>query len=116
MTGLTSAAGREGEARPAAEQLELGQTLRDEGMARVEGASDDQDRAVIDQAIRVVAARGQAFSANDVRPLLPPGIRPALVGARFMAASRRREIRKLGWIPSTDPGTHAHPIALWAAA
>lgn len=98
------------------EQLMLGQTLRDEGIAKVEAASDDQDRAVIDQAIRVVAERGRPFSANDVRPLLPAGIRPALVGARFMAASRRREIRKLGWVPSTDPGTHAHPIALWEAA
>lgn len=96
------------------EQLELGQHLRDEGMAAVEEASDDMSRATIDQALREVAKRGRPFSANDVRPLLPPGIRPALVGARFMAASRRREIRKVGWVASTDPGTHAHPVALWA--
>jgi hypothetical protein len=97
------------------QQLELGQELRDEGMSRVEEASDDWDRAVIDQAIRAVAQRGGGFSANDVRPLLPPGVRPALVGARFMAASRRREIHKVGWVASTDPGTHAHPVALWVA-
>lgn len=95
------------------EQLELGQELRDEGIARVEAAADDGQRSVIDQALAAVAARGQTFSANDVRPLLPPGIRPALVGARFMAASRRGEIRKVGWVASTDPGTHAHPVALW---
>lgn len=113
----TLAPGREGEARlGAGTQLELGQALRDKGIARVECAADDQDRAVIDQAIRVVADRGRPFSANDVRPLLPPGIRPALIGARFLAASKRRQIRKLGWVPSTDPGTHAHPVALWEAA
>lgn len=98
------------------EQLELGQHLRDEGMAAVEEASDDMSRATIDQALREVALRGRPFSANDVRPLLPPGTRPALVGARFMAASRRKEIRKVGWVASTDPGTHAHPIAQWVAA
>lgn len=99
-----------------AEQLELGQALRDEGIALAEQASDDWERAVIDQAIREVAARGRAFSANDVRPLLPPGVRPALVGARFMAASRRKDIRKVSWVASDDPGTHAHPIALWVGS
>ena len=33
-----------------------------------------------------------------------------------MAASRRREIVKVGRVPSTDPGTHAHPVALWQGA
>lgn len=99
-----------------AEQLELGQTLRDEGMALAEDASDEWERLVIDQAIRVVAERGRPFSANDVRPLLPPGVRPALVGARFMAASRRKQILKVGWVASTDPGTHAHPVAFWQPA
>lgn len=97
------------------EQLEFGKALRDEGIARVTEASDEWERAVIDQAIRAVAARGRPFSANDVRPLLPAGVRPKLVGARFMAASRRKEIVKVGWTPSTDPGTHAHPVARWIA-
>lgn len=95
------------------EQLTLGEHLRDEGIARAEAASDDWQRAVIDQAIREVAARGRAFSANDCRPLLPPGIRPALIGARFLAASKRGQIRKVGWVASTDPGTHSHPVAQW---
>lgn len=118
MTAETGGGGRRlgKTSATSAEQLELGQALRDEGVARVEAASDDQDRAVIDQAIRAVAERGEPFSANDVRPLLPPGIRPALVGARFLAASKRRQIVKVGWVPSTDPGTHAHPVALWVAA
>ena len=98
------------------EQLMLGQELRDEGVARVEAAADDGQRSVIDHALAAVAARGVAFSANDVRPLLPPGIRPALIGARFLAASKRGQIRKVGWVASTDPGTHAHPVAQWVAA
>lgn len=85
---------------------------RDEGIAQVEAAADDQDRAVIDQAIREVAARGVRFSANDVRPLLP-AVRPALIGARFLAAANRKEIRRVGYVKSTDPKTHAHPIAEW---
>lgn len=99
-----------------AEQLELGQALRDEGIARVEGAADDWERAVIDQAIRAVADRGRPFSANDVRPLLPAGVRPALIGARFRTAALHGVISRIGYTPSTDPGTHAHPVALWAPA
>lgn len=93
-----------------------GAALRDAGMAATEQASDDWSRAVIDQALATFAAAGRPFSANDLRPLLPPGIRPALVGARFMAASKRREIVKVGWVASTDPGTHAHPVGLWLRA
>lgn len=99
-----------------AEQLELGQALRDEGIARVEDAADDWERAVIDQAIRAVADRGREFSANDVRPLLPPGVRPKLIGARFRTAATRGVIRRVGYTPSTDPGTHAHPVTVWMAA
>lgn len=94
-------------------QLELGQQLRDEGMARVTNASDEWDRKVVDQAIRYVASQGQPFSANDVRPLLPEGLRPALLGARFRTAALHNIIRRIGYVPSTDPATHAHPIALW---
>lgn len=100
----------------AGEQLALGQELRDEAHAVVEEASDQWQRATVDQAIRALAQTRETFSANDLRPLLPPGIRPALIGARFMAASRARLLRKVGWTPSTDPGTHAHPIALWTRA
>jgi hypothetical protein len=93
-----------------------GRALRDRGIGLVEAASDEASREAIDQAIRDMIARGRPFSANDIRPLLPLGIRPALVGARFLAASKRKQIRKVGWITSTDPRTHAHPIAVWEAA
>lgn len=89
------------------------QRLRDEGIAKVEGASDDWDRAVVDRVILEVAARGVRFSANDCRPLFPPDIRPALLGARFLAAAKAGRITKVGYTPSTDKGTHSHPIAEW---
>lgn len=91
------------------EQLELGADLRDEALARVEEASDDWSRSVIDQALSAVADRGSPFSANDVRP----SPRRGPVGSR--AAAGRGDIRKVGWVASTDPGTHAHPVAQWVA-
>lgn len=92
-----------------------GQLTLDEAIQRVEDSADAWDRHVIDQAIREVAARGVPFSSNDVRPLLP-AVRSALIGARFLAARKRGEIRRIGYVPSTDPGTHSHPVALWEKA
>lgn len=86
---------------------------RDRALADVEGDADAQDRAVIDQAIRAVAARGRPFSANDVRHLLPV-VRTSLIGARFLAAAKAGVITRIGYVVSTDPGTHARPIAQWA--
>jgi hypothetical protein len=56
-----------------------------EGIARATAAASPDARAAIDAAIRTVAARGQVFSANDVRALVP-GARGPLMGARFNAA------------------------------
>jgi hypothetical protein len=87
-----------------------GRRLRDGALACV--SAGEWDSAVIDQAIRFFAASGRRFSANEVRPLLPE-VRRAAIGVRFMAASRRGVIRRVGSTPSTDPGTHAHRIAVW---
>ncbi|MCU1591672.1 MAG: hypothetical protein JWP11_2928 [Frankiales bacterium] len=88
---------------------------RDQALALVEDAGDAWDRAVIDQGIAALNARGVPWSANDLRPLLPE-VRAALVGARFLAAAKRGEMVRSGWVTSTDPGTHARPIALWGPA
>lgn len=93
--------------------LSLCRDARDEGIAQVEAASDDWMRATVDQAIKAVADRGLPFSANDVRGLLPLGIRPALMGARFRYAATSGLVQRIGYVPSTDPGTHAHPVAQW---
>ena len=99
-------------------QLEMVFAARDAALDRVNRNADDQDVSVVDQAIRTVAARGVSFSANDVRPLLPPLRSNNLVGARFLALKGAGEIRRVTgqYVPSTEPSTHGHVIALWVAA
>lgn len=88
---------------------------RDQALAQVEEAGDQWDRSVIDQGIAALNARGLPWSANDLRPRLP-AVRSALIGARFLAATKRGEMTRTGWVTSTDPGTHARPVALWQPA
>ncbi|WP_116248187.1 hypothetical protein [Nocardiopsis sp. FIRDI 009] len=89
-----------------------GVRLRDAGMAAVTEASSD-DVAAIDHLIARAAVGGRPFSANDIRPYLPPVVRTALIGARFAYFHRRGVIHAIGYVRSTDPGTHAHPVRLW---
>jgi hypothetical protein len=96
--------------------LKAAAALRDRGIAQVTAAAPTSDRDAIDQAIRNVARRLHQFSANDVRPLLPAGVNPNLIGARFMALAKRKEIRKVDQVPSTDPGTHGKAVAVWESA
>lgn len=85
---------------------------RDAGIAIVEAASDDQDRAVIDQAIRVIGEQRGHVSANDVRDLLP-GVRPSLIGSRFLAASKRGELTEDGTVRATHAAGHARRLVRW---
>ena len=86
---------------------------RDAGMARATAAHPD-DAARVDAAIRQLAARGGEFSSNDARRL--HSVKGPVVGARFNAAAKAGLIRRIGYVRSTEPGTHAHPVALWSAA
>lgn len=97
-------------------QMELVFTARDEALRSVTEASDDQDIAVVDQAILNLAATGGRFSANDVRPLLPELRSKNLIGARFNALRMRRLIVKVGEVTSTDRGTHGKRVALYVGA
>lgn len=83
-----------------------------EGIARATAAASPDARAAIDAAIRTVAARGQVFSANDVRVLVP-GARGPLMGARFNAAAKAGRIEHVGYEPSTKGNTHAHRLMTW---
>lgn len=90
-----------------------------EGYARFEeatrshGPSDDWDKAVIDQAIRAFARQGQAFSANDVRPLLP-AVRTCLISRRFIVAQHDEIIEWTGTTtPSTLPSTKAAKVQVY---
>ena len=87
-----------------------GRRLRDAGIAVATDATDPADVDAIDLLIARAAATGEAFSANDLRPHLPHGVRSAVIGGRFAHARRRGVIRPIGYVTSTDPGTHAHPI------
>jgi hypothetical protein len=94
-------------------RLAEGRAERDRGMARAEASLHAAwDRAVIDQAITVLAATGRAFSANDVRDRLPD-VRPALVGARFMHAARRGLIERIGDELATHKAGHARRVSVW---
>ena len=90
-----------------------GQRLRNAGMATAINATEPDDLAAIDLLIARAAATGSVFSANDVRPHLPEGVRTAAIGARFAHARRRGVIHPVGYTTSTDPGTHAHPVRTW---
>lgn len=86
---------------------------RDAGVEIAEGGSDEWERSVIDQAISAAAARGKPFSQNLIRPLLPE-VRPNVIGARFLAAARRGEIHRVGYVQATHAAGHCRPITLWA--
>ncbi|WP_017599218.1 hypothetical protein [Nocardiopsis lucentensis] len=89
-----------------------GERLRDAGMTATEEAAGD-DVAAIDLLIARAAATGHPFSANDIREHLPPGVRGGAIGARFAHARRRGVITAVGYVTSTDPGTHAHQVRQW---
>lgn len=75
--------------------------------------ADVVDSQVIDQAIREVAGGAVSFSANEVRPLLPR-VKSSLIGQRFQSLIKAGEIVKTTRrVPSTDPGTHGHEIAVY---
>lgn len=105
--------------QPTLPGLAEGERLRDEGIARVTANSDQDDIDRIDGVIYWLNANGEPWSANTLRDWLDrqwPALnkyKPQLMGARVRAAAMRKEMRKVGYEPSTLPSTHAHPIAVW---
>lgn len=90
---------------------------RDEGMAWAEFGDAERGgwyTALVDQAIAFYAHRGEPFSANDFRDLLPPDL-PAkgLMGARFTSARLRGLIRAVGEATSTKENTHGKALTRW---
>lgn len=101
-----------------AELINEARKARDEGMSIAHVADEERgswDTKVIDQAIKAFADTGKPFSSNDIWPLLPE-VRGALIGTRFMAASVRGYIRKVGRVTSTKKNTHAKEVAVWIIA
>src|SRR5690606_6302550 len=77
----------------------------------VASAARPDDRARVDAAIRRLAATGREFSSNEARAI--HGVSGPVVGAAFTAARKAGLIRAVGYTPSTEPGTHAHPVRVW---
>ncbi|WP_431889403.1 hypothetical protein [Nocardiopsis alba] len=94
-------------------QLTIGEALAAEGMGRAVAASTPSGIERLDQLIAEHAATGEPFSANTIRDQIPEGVRPNAIGGRFRHAARRGLIRPVGYVASTDPGTHGHPVRVW---
>lgn len=94
-------------------QLTIGEALAAEGMGRAVAASSPSGIERLDQLIATYAESGEPFSANTLRAQIPEGVRPAAIGGRFRHAARRGLIRPVGYVASTDPGTHSHPVRVW---
>jgi hypothetical protein len=95
--------------------LYLARQRRDEGMAATVEAHPD-DAALVDRVLAERIRRGGEFSLNDLRPALASVKAKNVIGARVQAAARAKRIVRVGYVPSTDPATHGHPIANWRAA
>ena len=95
--------------------LRLGLHLRDEAMAATTDANPD-DAALVDRVLSERIRLGGEFSLNDLRPALAGVKKKSVIGARVNAFARSKQIVRTGYVPSTDPATHGHPIASWRAA
>jgi hypothetical protein len=98
------------------DQLELGVALRDQGVADADNSADEKWRADVDGAIRRLAARGEPFTADDVRALgVPDPASPKAWGGRFLAAAGAGVIERIGDRKSARPSVRAHRISVWQA-
>jgi len=101
------------------DQLSLldGTAQKEVGMARADDAADQAWREAFDRAIGVLAARGEPFTATDVRDIVgDPPSHPNAAGARFNSAARHGVIEQIGYVKSTRPSLHSHPVCLWRGA
>lgn len=103
-----------------AEEAEAGEVRKALGMAQADQAADSEWKARVDQAIARFAKtrdeRGELvrFTAEDVREIAgDPPDHPNAHGARFSAAARRGEIRKVAYKLATRASLHRHPLAVW---
>lgn len=87
------------------------QRARDAGIARALNANPTDAQVVRDAILRWVRENPQAthITANDVRPLLPEGIRTPVIGGVF-ATFVAKKCRPAGGTTSTDIGTHSKRI------
>lgn len=71
------------------------------------------DKQVIDDVIAAFAAQRRPFSANDIRPHLPVGVRKCLISRRLIVARHRGLIRRVGFTPSSLKSTNSALIRVY---
>ena len=87
--------------------------------AKAEGqaAAVEANPAALDAAMRIIddtRQRMQFFSANDCRHEMTIAQIPGpVIAAAFGKAVKSGWIRRDGYVPSTDPGTHGHEVKRW---
>lgn len=98
-----------------AEQLELGQALKEDGMRRADENTDDWWRNTCDRAIAEAARTGKPFQAFDLCEWygLPEPHSANAWGPRLAAAARRGVIEGIGWGPSSRPTTAKSAVRIW---
>lgn len=89
---------------------------RDRAFANLDAADTADENAVILAAIERLAARGQAFSANDLRALLPADVNRNRIGRQFARAQELGVIEWAGMVKSSDKGTHGKRINVYRRA
>jgi hypothetical protein len=91
-----------------------GEEQKQLGMARADEAAESAWKERVDDAIRLLAAGGGEFAADDIREISgDPPSHPNAMGARFYAMAKRGVIYRVGYRKSKRESLHAHPIAVW---
>lgn len=86
---------------------------QEQGVAATVDANPQAMRAAL-AIIRDAAIADPVLSSNTVRHQMRLAQVPGpVVGAAFQQAARDKVLRRIGYVASTDPGTHAHPVVEW---
>ncbi len=100
--------------QPPDEQLELGQLLRDEGVAAANEGGDSWWTDCCDRGIAELARRGQPFQAVDLVELgVPEPDHANRWGGRLYAAARAGVVECVGYAPSKRATTKASIVRVW---
>lgn len=93
--------------------MQLGEALRDQGMARVLMFTDDEWKLRAMQAIIELARGGEPFTSEDLRELVGDPPKPNAMGSIFNTAAMRKIITHVGWRKASRPGMHATDLREW---
>lgn len=90
-----------------------GLELREEGVARVDRATDAKWKSRCDTVIRTLAQSGLPFTAEDVREQVGDPPRQNAFGSRFLKANSSGLIEKVGYQTARRPEAHARILPVY---